>query len=305
MRVVAVSMEYEYRKAEKIGDNLNYIENIFEEIKKIKPDFVVLPEVFAYVGIPFDKRDFNMWKKIKEFLKDIAKKTDCWVAGSSYDMVDNKIYNSCFFVNRKGEIAGKYDKMHPTEGELEKDIIPGDKNQMPVDTEFGKIGAFICFDANWHYDLKYQIDNGAKLLVFSSAYPAGKILNSISLLYQVFIVAGIWSLTSGIIDNTGRWLKKTDRFSYWVWEDINLDRTVFHWDYQGDKVKKIIEKYGDKVKIETFGDEAIFTIEVIDKKLSIEKIKKEYNLVTYKEYIKRAESKQNKMRDSMKKKDGN
>ncbi len=296
IKVVAVSMAYEYRKAEKIEDNLNYIESIFKEIKNIKPDFVVLPEVFAYAGIEFEKKDINKYQKTKEFLKDIAKKTNTWVAGSSYDVENNKIYNRCFFVNRKGEIVGKYDKIHPTEWELEKGIYPGRKKQKPVETEFGKIGAFICFDANWHYDLKFQIDNGAKLLVFSSAYPAGKILNSISLLYQIFIVAGIWSLKSGIIDNTGRWLKKTDRFSYWVWTYINLDRTVFHWDYQGDKLKKIIERYKDKVKIETFGDEALFTIEVIDKNLTIEKIIKEFNLVTYKEYIKRATEKQNEKR---------
>ncbi|MFN4227238.1 MAG: carbon-nitrogen hydrolase family protein [Candidatus Ratteibacteria bacterium] len=297
MRTVAISMAYEYRRVKKIEDNLNYIENIFNEIKNINPDFVVLPEVFAYAGIEFRKRDFKEWSKIKEFLKNIAKKTNCWVCGSSYDVIGEKIYNCCFFVNRKGEIVGKYDKIHPTETELEKGIYPGKKQQLPVETEFGKIGAFICFDANWHYDLKYQVDNGAKLLAFSSAYPGGgRILNSISLLYQVFIVASIWSLNSGIIDNTGKWLVKTDRFSYWVWTDINLERTVFHWDFQGDKIKKIIERYKDKLKIETFGDEAIFTIEVIDKKLSIKKIIKEFNLVIYRDYLKRAESAQDRKR---------
>ncbi|MCM8818523.1 MAG: carbon-nitrogen hydrolase family protein [Candidatus Omnitrophica bacterium] len=294
MRVVAVSMAYEYRKPEKLEDNLNYIENIFKDIKNIKPDFVVLPENFAYTGIKF--RDIGKFQKIKNFLKNISKKTNCWVAGSSYDVIDKKIFNRCFFLNRKGDIVGKYDKVHPTEGELERGIYPGDKNQLPVETEFGEIGAFICFDANWHYDLKYQIDNGAKLLVFSSAYPAGKILNSISLLYQVFIVAGIWTLHSGIIDNTGRWLKKTDRFSYWVWEDINLERTVFHWDFEGVKVKEIVKRYKDRVKIETFGDEALFTIEVLDKSISIKDIIKEFNLVTYRDYKKRAEEKQDEKR---------
>lgn len=289
MRIVAISMAYEYRKVEKVSDNLNYIENLFNEIKNIKPDFVVLPEVFAYAGVEIEKRDINEYEKIKDFLKNIARKTNCWISGSSYDVEKGKIFNRCFFINRKGEIIGKYDKIHPTETEIQKGIYPGGKNQKPVETEFGEIGAFICFDANWHYDLKFQIDNGAKLLVFSSAYPAGKILNSISLLYQVFIVAGVWSLNSGIIDNTGRWLKKTDRFSYWVWEDINLDKTIFHWDYQGDKLKKILKKYKDRIKIETFGDEAIFTIEVIDKKINIDEIKRGFNLVTYKEYLKRAE----------------
>ncbi|MCS7180623.1 MAG: hypothetical protein NZ891_04650, partial [bacterium] len=87
-----------------------------------------------------------------------------------------------------------------------------------------------------------------------------------------------------------------DRFSYWVWKDINLGRTVFHWDFQGDKVKDIIRKYKDRIRVETFGDEALFTIEVIDEKISIKKIIKEFNLVTYKDYLKRAEEKQDRKR---------
>ncbi|MCM8833159.1 MAG: hypothetical protein NC816_04475 [Candidatus Omnitrophica bacterium] len=55
MRTVAVSMAYEYRKIKKIEDNLTYIENIFNEIRNINPDFVVLPEIFAYTGIEFKK----------------------------------------------------------------------------------------------------------------------------------------------------------------------------------------------------------------------------------------------------------
>ena len=43
MRIVSVSMAYEYRRVKKIEDNLTYIENIFKDIKNINPDFVVLP----------------------------------------------------------------------------------------------------------------------------------------------------------------------------------------------------------------------------------------------------------------------
>ncbi|MCM8767219.1 MAG: hypothetical protein NC921_00345, partial [Candidatus Omnitrophica bacterium] len=107
MRTVAVSMAYEYRKIKKIEDNLTYIENIFNEIRNINPDFVVLPEIFAYTGIEFKKKEINKYIKVKYFLKNISKKTNCWVCGSSYDVIEGKIYNRCFFVNRKGEIVGK------------------------------------------------------------------------------------------------------------------------------------------------------------------------------------------------------
>jgi len=48
------------------------------------------------------------------------------------------------------------------------------------------------------------------------------------------------------------------------------------------------EKKKIGIKIETFGDEALFTIEPISKDVKIDEIIKKYKLITYKEYIKRA-----------------
>ena len=192
--------------------------------------------------------------------------------------------------------VGKYDKIYPTEDEIKKGIMPGRKNQLPLKTEFGKIGFQICFDVNWYKEWERLVQKGAEMIIFSSAFPGGNFLNSIALLNQVFIVSSTRPLFSGVIDNTGRWIVKTDRFSWWVSATINLERTVFHWDFQGDKVKDIIKKYGDKVKIETFGPEALFTIEPLVDEISIKDIIKEFNLVTYREYIKRASKFQDKYR---------
>lgn len=294
MKVATISMAIEYRKPKKTEDNLKYIEETFSEISNIKPDLVCLPEIFYYAGIE-EERDLYS-KEIIVFLKNLAKKYKTYISGSVYEKRKNKIYNTCLFINRKGEIEGKYDKIHPTETEIEKGISPGNKGQKPIKTEFGYLAAQICFDANWSEEWKRFADMGAKLIVFSSAYPAGKILNSISLLNNIYIVASTWALKTGIIDNTGEWLIKTNRFSYWVWKDINLERTVFHWDFQGEKLKNILDEYKDKIKIETFGDEAIFTIEPISKNIKIEDIIKKYKLVTYREYIKRATIAQDKAR---------
>jgi len=81
MRVVSVSMAYEYRKVEKIQDNLNYIENILKEAKNIKPDFVALPEVFGYAGFELKKRKIEDYKKNKKFFKRCCKEDkllDMW-----------------------------------------------------------------------------------------------------------------------------------------------------------------------------------------------------------------------------------
>jgi len=295
MKVATVSMAIEYRKARKIEDNLRYIEDTFSEISNIKPDLVCLPEIFYYAGINIERKNLYS-REIKEFLKKLASEYKTYIAASVYEKRRGNIYNTCIFFDRSGEIAGRYDKIHPTEPEIERGIKPGSKSQKPVKTEFGSLAAQICFDANWHQEWERFAMMGVKLIVFSSAYPAGKILNSIALLNNVYIIASTWALKTGIVDNTGNWMVKTDRFSWWVWREVNLEREVFHWDFQGEKLRDILKEYGDKIKIETFGDEALFTIEPISKDIKIKDIIKKYKLVTYREYIERATKVQDKFR---------
>ncbi len=285
VKVATVSMAHEFRKAKMKEDNLNYISDTVKEISSIKPDIIALPEVFPLVGLEEKQK---IQGQGKDLLLDLAKEYQTNIVGSIYEEREGKIYNTALVVNREGEIIGRYDKIHPTESELEKGIFPGPEDQLPIMTDFGKIGVQICFDANWPEYWQKQVADGAEMIIFPSAFPGGKILESIAILNTVYIVAAIWSLHSGIIDNTGRWRVQTDRFSRWVWSTIDLERTVFHWDYQGDKVKEIHKKYGDEIKIETFGPEAWFALEPEKTEISISDVIKDFNLVTYRDYIKRA-----------------
>ena len=295
MKVATVSMAIEYRRIRKLEDNLKYIEDTFSDISNIKPDLVCLPEIFYYAGMNIERKNLYS-REIKKFLKNLSSEYKTYIAASVYEKRKGNLYNTCLFFDRRGEIVGRYDKIHPTESEIEKGIKPGSKNQKPVRTEFGLFAAQICFDANWHQEWERFARMGVKLIVFSSAYPAGKMLNSISLLNSVYIVASTWALKTGIVDNTGNWMVKTDRFSWWVWRDINLKREVFHWDFQGEKIRDILKEYREKIKIETFGDEALFTIEPISKDIKIKDIIRKYKLVTYREYIERATKVQDKFR---------
>jgi len=263
------------------------------EIASIKPDLICLPEVFPVAGL--DKAE-KVSEKDTELLCNLAKKYCTYIIGSVYERRGGKVYNTALVTDRKGDIIGRYDKIHPTEGEMKEGVLPGKKEQSPVKTDFGTVGIQICFDANWPPEWQDSVERGADLIVFSSAFPAGTILNSLAVLNKVYIVPAIWSLHSGIIDNTGRWVVQTDRFSLWVWAEIDLERTVFHWDYQGDKVKAIRRKYGDKLKIETFGPEAWFVLEPTVPDISISDVAREFKLVTYRDYIKRATGAQDRKR---------
>ena len=59
-------------------------------------------------------------------------------------------------LDRKGNIAGVYHKTHPTKTEIYPDqafkgggTVPGAIDQPIIETDFGKVGMQICYDANW------------------------------------------------------------------------------------------------------------------------------------------------------------
>ena len=295
IRIATVSMARQFRDIRTPKDNFKYLDETLAEIAHIDPDITVLPEIFPVAGIKWENRD-TIPDQGKDQLRKWAQQHNTSMVGSLYEERNGSLYNTSLMMKRDGEIAGRYDKIHPNEPEIRQGITPGSLKQKPVETEFGKVGMQICFDANWKDDWVNLAEQGAELVLFSSAYPGGQILNSIALLNQIFIVPSIIPLYSGIINNTGEWIVRTDRFSWWVWSDINLDRTVFHRDFQIEKISGIREKYGGRIKVETFGEEALFTLEPMDEDVCIDHVIREFELVTYRNYLSRAAEAQEKGR---------
>jgi len=294
IRVASISMAQEVRKPRTSDDNLRYVEEVVEELAPIRPDLVALPEIFPTAALDGDAQ---RGPQTTDLIQELARRHRTFMVGSLYLERDGRRYNTALVVDREGMIVGRYDKVHPTEGEIAGGISPGVHGQHPVQTEIGAIGMEVCFDANWPRDWEEQAADGAQLIVFPSAFPAGRLIESLALTYGVFVVPSVWSLHSGIIDNTGRWVAKTDRFSRWAAAEIDLERTVFHWDQQGQRIKDIIRKYGSRIYVETYGPEALFVLEPADADLAIDDIIAEYDLVTYRDYIARATAAQDVARE--------
>jgi len=287
LRIATVSMARGLRAPRNRQDNLDYVARCFEEIAPLRLDLVCLPEVFPVSGIPNEGQ--SVCDADREFVCAMAAQHRTYVVAGIYEQREGAKYNTAVVADRSGRIAGRYDKIHPTEPELERGVRPGRRDQAPVDTELGRIGMQICFDANWPDDWKRLKDLGADLIVFPSAYPAGRKLEAMALLNEMPVVSAVQQVPSGIVDSTGRWMVQTDRLSWWVWAVLDLDRTVFHWDFQADKVRAIRKRYGDKVRIETFGHEAWFVLERASQDVSVAEIAREFDLTTRREYLARAD----------------
>lgn len=283
--VAALSMALEQRRPLTADHNRRHIDALAAQVAPLRPDLLVLPEIYLTGGLP-DRGPAE--PQPLDHLQQLAERHRAYVAGCLYQERDGRLFNSMVVVAPTGDELGHYDKMRPTEGELAWRITPGALDQAPIVTPLGRIGGQICFDANWPAGWASLAAQGAELILFPSAFAAGRLLTSLATTYTVPIVPAIRTLQSGVISNTGEWLARTDRFCAWAAATIDLERTVFHWDEQGHLLPDIVARYGSRLRVETYGHEAWFVLTPNDPDLAIAAVIAEFDLLTYRQYIARA-----------------
>jgi predicted amidohydrolase len=196
-------------------------------------------------------------------------------------------YNSAVLFDRQGKVAGWYDKMFPTIGEMEDGILPG-RGAVVFDTDFGRIGAMICYDFNFVELLAEYKKQGAELICFLSNYRAGKLIPAAALRNQCFIASSVPGENGVIVDPLGRTLAESSQYGRTIFARINLDSRVVHIDYNIERVKKLKEKYGPAVKVETASPEAVYYLTSLHPEVSVGDVIKEFEVETLDAYLDRA-----------------
>ncbi len=263
-----------------------------ERVAPLKPDIICLPETFASYNIgskkllPIaDKAETVPGPTTERFAK-FAKKNNCYVICPIYTKKAGYIYNSAVLIDRSGNVVGQYDKIHLTNTELDWGIIPGPLDPPVFETDFGKIGIMICFDANWPATWAKLKKKGAEIIFFPSGFPGGKLINSLAWMNQYYIVTSIFTARQRIVDITGDELFNSGRKEYWLCAPVNLDKKLFHCAYNMQKMRDLRAKYRDKVKVKLYHPEGWFTIESRSSDITVDQIKKEFELTEYDDFIK-------------------
>ncbi len=202
-------------------------------------------------------------------------------------------YNSAVLFDREGRMAGAYDKVYPTIGELERGILPGESAKV-FQTDFGKIGALICFDLNFRELMTELRNKEAELVCFLSNYRGGFVVRSLAFENQMFFASSVPGENSVIVDPMGRVLAESSAYGKIIFSKINLDSKVVHIDYNIERVAALKKKYGDLVKIEVFSPEAVYFVSSLHPEKSIGDMIREFNIETYDEYRDRARSERKK-----------
>lgn len=267
-----------------INENLNGTE-----------DIVLLPETCLGGGVLSETGDAFLSE-----IADISSKNKIYILASVYRKVDDRLRaNSAILYDRNGEIAFTYDKMYPWLGEFSDNmpiIMPGSR-AVYADTDFGRVSAAICFDANFP-DLWQDIsDLDVDIVLFSSAYSAGSQLCAHALNHHYAIVTATQKPDFAVYDINGKEVTYARCESFnrpgmvlASRASIDLDRVICHFNYNREKVFQMLDDYPGKIEIEhEWEREEWFVIRSSSPDVDVRGVCKEYGIENLRDYKRRAQ----------------
>lgn len=143
-------------------------------------NIIILPEMFncPYNTASFPKYAEYQNEKTCNLLSDISKKNNIYVIGGSIPEIDNdKIYNTSYVFDNKGEIIAKHRKAHLFDINIkngqyfkESDILHSGNKSTVFDTKFCKIGLCICYDFRFPELATKMVHEGAKIFIVPAAF---------------------------------------------------------------------------------------------------------------------------------------
>lgn len=154
------------------------VKTIITAVRKKAADLTVFPELFLTGYIQrdaFARYAISTDNKIMKDIASVCKKTKCGVAFGFAEKGEKKgeVYNSCAFINEKGEILS-YRKMYlPTFGPFEEGFFFKEGTGPVIAKCKGfSFGIMICYDTFFPEISKYYSMKGVDALLYVSSNPS-------------------------------------------------------------------------------------------------------------------------------------
>ena len=176
-----------------IADNRDVALRYVESAGRRGADLVCLPETF--LGRENEGAVETLTGATFAGMSELAHKYGLWVVAGSLllDPESGNKFNNAVVINRSGDVAALYAKVHPTIGECQdRHITPGSE-AVVIDTDFGRLGLAICYDIGWPSHWADLARQGAELVVWPSAYDGGFPLQSYAWSHRYYVVSTVLS----------------------------------------------------------------------------------------------------------------
>ena len=153
------------------------LEHAAEMIRRCQgADLILLPELWNIGFMSFDR--YREEAETQEgptlnLLRALAKEVSCYLhTGSFVEKKNDRLYNSSFLLNPRGEILGSYQKIHLfTYQSEEAEILTPGTSVAVIPTGFGSFGLATCYDLRFPELFRKMLDHGAEIFLICSAWP--------------------------------------------------------------------------------------------------------------------------------------
>ncbi|MGO9255807.1 MAG: carbon-nitrogen hydrolase family protein [Bryobacteraceae bacterium] len=211
--------------------------------------------------------------------------------------------NSAVILDRRGRIAGVYDKVYPfwvDEFTRRPPVQPG-QTVTVISTDFGRLGIAICFDVNWAPLWQRLSDFGAELVIWPSAYSAGRTLQARAIDFSYYVMSATWVPDCLVFDIDGEQLvhEKANSGEFNITRfTFDLDRCIFHQDLNlPGRLAKLLNERGDDVAQEKWLPmEGCFVLKAKRPGVSARALARQYGLEERRPYLNRSRSEVDKAR---------
>jgi predicted amidohydrolase len=272
---------------------IEYWRHEFSQVLADQPDLIVVPEACDRpVGFPVDKR-FEYYRvrknQVRDFFARIAKENHCYIVYSATREIEDGTWrNSSVLIDRKGEIAGVYNKNHVVIEETTESKILCGRDAPVFECDFGRVAFAICFDLNFdELRLKY-VKAKPDLIIFSSMYHGGLMQAYWAYSCRSHFVGAVAGLPCEIRNPLGNVVASSTNYFDYVTASVNLDCRLVHLDYNWSRLQALKEKYGTKVTITDPGFLGCVLVSSDDNKISVDEMIKEFKIELLDDYMERA-----------------
>ena len=220
-----------------------------------RPDLIVLPECCDRcwdASVTMEKLHSyyeTRGEQLLDAFADFAAKNRCYITCPAWRKAEDGTWrNAIQLIDRKGGIAGVYDKNFPVIGEMKWGVQPGDRADL-IECDFGTVACAICFDLNFDELREHYAKLKPDLLLFASVYHGGMMQAYWAYSIRAHFAGAITRLPSEILNPLGMQLATTTNYMLTATKQINLDCAVMHLDENWGKFNDIKSKYGSDVSI--------------------------------------------------------
>ncbi len=190
-----------------------------------------------------------------------AREQHCYIVVPTYLLEDREkklCSNAAILIDRNGEVAGIYRKVHLAvhtgSDSLEGGATPG--KEAPIFAcDFGKLGIQICFDIEYDHGWSELARKGAEIVAWPTQSPQTIRPAARAVEDRYYIVSSTWRNNASIFEPTGKITAQIKEPAHVLVQQLDLSYAILPWSPQLHNGAALREKYGEKAGFRYYEDE--------------------------------------------------